>query len=91
VAAKEWGLVSLGWVEERRSGVEWRRQARGWRADGNEKVVVNVEGKTRGGRRGGTGEGEEAKGKPGSPTWWNENDDDDWVVVVVGASATALW
>jgi hypothetical protein len=56
-----------------------RRQARQV-LGGNEKVVVNVEGKTR-------GEGEEAKGKPGSATcrapWWNEND--DWIGSVEGS------
>jgi hypothetical protein len=87
VAAKEWGLVSLGWVEEWRSGVEEAGKAGG-------QTATKKSWSTWRGRHGVGGEEEprkEAKGKPGSPTWWNENDDDDWVVVVVGASATALW
>ena len=68
VAAKEWGWASShsgGWVE-------WSEAGKAGILDGNEKVVVNVEGKKR-------GEGEEAKGKPASATcgtrttttgWW---------------------
>jgi len=40
----------------------WRRQAKG--CNRNEKVVVNVEAKTRGGRAA----TEDAKGKPGTAT-----------------------
>ena len=76
MAAKEWGWASShsgGWVEWREAG-----KAEAGILGGNEKVVVNVEGKKR-------GEGEEAKGKPASATcgapWWNENDD-YWMVVV---------